>query len=330
LSPLPVRAEAVRDAAPLARDLEEVLGENCIEVQVGSPLEGFLLDVYRCDYERHAEFVPEASYDVPRRYATMFGVVELAEHLVALRHHRDFTALRPLLALLGATTSTLNVPSRPTDQAANRLFELFVACWVLHRGADTVVETPKGGPNPDILTTLDGRRWGFACKTIHSLHPEALVGNLKKGVDQILRSPAEIGVVTVNLKNVLNHSKYWYRMPEADSPDGAHAWSVFPNAQVPYDLLVGEIRAIWDDLALHIGLDELKTIFGSPRLVPGIQVWAHTAAGCVLGGTPRASAVRCFAFAAVGELSEWQRKALDRLKADATRFGTRPLVGEGP
>lgn len=324
MSPFPVKAETISNVASLASDLEAVLRGNGIVVTRGSPLESFLLDVYRCDYERHAPFAPEASYDVPRRYATMFGIVELAEHLVALRDHPDFPSLREHLHLLAATTSTLNLPSSQGDQAANRLFELFVACWVMHRGKDTVLESPGGEPNPDILTTLDGKRWGFACKTIHSLHPESLIANLKKGASQILRSKADIGVVTVNVKNVIKHSRYWYRMPGADTSDGAHAWSVFLDPQVPYDMLVHETQGIWNDLAASTGVDEMRKVLIAPRLVPGVLCWAHTAGGSMLQGKPRASSFRCFSISAVGELESWQRTALDRLKVDATRFRSRP------
>jgi hypothetical protein len=326
MSPLPVEPELLRNVATLAAALEDLLEAHGITVEPGSHLEAFLLETYRCDYERRLPFTPDASFDVPRRYRTMFGIVELAEHLVALKDHSEFPRLKSHLALLGTTTSTLNQPSAQTDQAANMLFELFVATWVMYRGKDTRLETPKGSPNPDILTTLDGRRWGFACKTLHSLHPEALVANLRKAVDQVLRSEAEIGVVTVNLKNVIHHHRYWYRMPEGDTPDGAHAWSVFATPQVPYDMLVGESTDIWNNLATTVGIDNLSSLLTSPRVVPGILGWAHTAAGCMLKGTPRASSVRCFSLSALGPVLPWQRQSLDRLKADATRYRTRTPI----
>jgi len=320
MSPLPVHVDVVRTTAPLTEALELVLQRVGIAVRPGSQLEQFLLETLRLDYDRRAVFRPEASLDVPRRYGTGFGVLELAEHLAALSDNPEFSRLIPHLSLLGSTTSTLNLPSAQTDQAANRLFELFVACWVMHRGHDTVLETPRGRPNPDVLTTLPARRWGFACKTIHSLHPEALFGNLEKGVEQILRSDAEVGVVVVNLKNVLRHGRYWHRVPEADTPDGAHAWSVFPNPQEPYDLLVSEINGIWNDLAAHVGEATLRSLLSSNRVLPGVLCWAHTAAGVVHEGTARACAVRCFLFAQVAPLLDWQKQTLDRVKADATRF----------
>lgn len=310
--------QPVGDRLKLATALESILGDHGIEVRPGSFLETGILDVFRIDYERRSTFRPDASFDVPSRYANLFGIVELAEQLLAVREHHDFGQLEQHLELLNTTTAPQNRASSQTDQAANRLFELLVACWAMRVGHEVELEVPGARkPNPDVLVTIKGRRWGFACKTLYSTHPESLVENLRKGVQQIRRSAAEIGIVIVNLRNLIPHEMFWRREPGADTPDGAHAWTVFTDRQTPYDLLVGVAREVWDQLAASIGPDVLTSLLNHDRVIPGVSCWAQTSVGVMLEGTPRAAAVRTFSTSVVAAIAPWQKRSLDAMNRAA-------------
>jgi hypothetical protein len=63
-----------------------------------------------------------------------------------------------------------------TDDAGNKVLELRVALACLRCGSELELDDPDGqskGTNPDVISRMpDGRRWGFACKVVHSDRPQ--------------------------------------------------------------------------------------------------------------------------------------------------------------
>ena len=143
------------------------------------------------------------------------GLADLARKILAVVGHKDFEQLRGHLELLtGKEEFSLHDATEKENRANNQVFELFVATGVMRFASDIQVEEPNPKKalkyrNPDVLATWSGQRWGFACKALHSEHPEALIENLRKGVKQIDASDATAGMVLLNMKNLVPHDLLW-------------------------------------------------------------------------------------------------------------------------
>src|SRR5207245_2399261 len=97
--------------------------------------------------------------------------------------------------------------------------------------------------NPDVLSTFDGVRWGFACKVLNSptFSPLTMFERLSDGIEQIEKSPAQVGCVVLNFKNVIDHNRTWpIRNPREvkaghDPEFGAWKWK---HRDRPVEILV--------------------------------------------------------------------------------------------
>lgn len=139
------------------------------------------------------------------------GFVDLAGKVVSAAEHPDFDQLWPHLEMLIKTTVLQNAASPVTDDAANKVIELYVACLAMRFGSNVKLDHPTSskGDNPDVMFDFRGQRWAFALKTLHSTKPRTIYDNIKKGADQIEVSSAQFGLVILNTKNVLDHDLLW-------------------------------------------------------------------------------------------------------------------------
>lgn len=138
---------------------------------------------------------------------------DMLRKVLRAKDHPRFDRLwSHILLLLGKTNIALNVWNPKEDQDANKIFELYMALVLAPLSPDLEPEDPKhsaAGKNPDVITQLDGSRWAFACKVMHTDSAETFLQNVRKGVDQIQKSNAEKGIVVISLKNQLTHDEYW-------------------------------------------------------------------------------------------------------------------------
>jgi hypothetical protein len=113
--------------------------------------------------------------------------------------------------MLSKTTVLQNTASRVTDDAANKVIELYTACLAMTFGSNVALDHPVSskGDNPDVMLNFRGQRWGLALKTLHSRNPRTIYDNIKKATDQIEASPATHGLVIMNVKNVLDYDALW-------------------------------------------------------------------------------------------------------------------------
>jgi hypothetical protein len=181
-------------------------------------------------------------------------------------------------------------------------------------GTDVLLDHPTApkGDNPDVLAMLCGRRWGIACKVIHSLHPEGLIGHLEKGLDQIEKSEAELGVVAFNMKNVLPHDRIWPlgEVPEAPGELATGCWS---DTAAPFGILIEALDDLGDRLASYLPPDYLDTSFKGRKSIPGFLLWAHSASAVRIDGRPTCSSVRALNCRSVAPLSADVESVLRRL-----------------
>jgi hypothetical protein len=105
------------------------------------------------------------------------------------------------------------------------------------------------GNNPDVLFTINGVRWGVACKVPNSENPLTMWDNFKKGLEQIQNSDAHRGFVLFNLKNLISLDEVWPRVALENSGNKPNprlrAW---PHYRVPVDVLRRKVDTVMADL----------------------------------------------------------------------------------
>jgi hypothetical protein len=281
-------------AEATALALEALLAEHGIAIRPNSALEQATLNIFDVLYRRAPE-KPEAREDIRLTFKHLIGLTELGGLLLSVRQHPSFPQLGKHLHLLNEGQALQNMPSSQLDAATNKVFELFVATLAMHCGKDVELDDPEKsrGDNPDVLATIDGRRWGLACKVLHSLHPESFIQNLEKGISQIERSPADVGIVVFSLKNVIDQDRYWKILNEKEWRTGAAPiFSAFLNPDKPFQLLLRETQEIGVRLRNRAGDQYLTSVFDGKKSLPGYLLWSHTVSGVVIGGQPVPTSVR--------------------------------------
>lgn len=304
-------------------EFEAVLHRWGISISPGSYLEQAALSVHDLVY-RQAAGSYDTHSDIREIYRQVIGIREVAGLLVALRDHPEFSALVPHLRLLSLGSSLQNAASTRPNDPADKVFELLVALWVIQCGRELDLDHPEKQPsnNPDVLATINGERWGFACKVLHSLNPESFIQNLKKGIDQIERSSATTGIVVFNLKNVIRHEDYWkITNPEAVGRGEEPEFSAFLNPAHPFNMLLKETQMIGVRLAEYLPADYLPTVFEGKKTLPGFLLSSPTTSGVVLHGNPLPTAVRVMNLQELLPITGAARKVLDCIH-DAAFLGT--------
>jgi len=264
-----------------------LLSEQSIPVPPKSPIEhGLLLmdELLEC----HARSRPWYNWKTFAGDLQMaLGVHHLVRMVLRRRDHEDFGKLVPHLGLLQSGQPALTVPACGTDQAADKLVELFVALACMYKGIEVELDDPSGSgnePNPDVLATMgDGRRWGFACKVVHGDSPVTLFERFAEGVGQIDKSSADIGTVVISLKNRLPHEKF---LPEwSDSIDGCPVYGCFPDPSVASEALRSFDTERLLAMANHAGMDEMAKLLSSSKALPGALMLDAVAIGVSTGSS---------------------------------------------
>jgi hypothetical protein len=275
-------------AEEVALALEELLAVHGIAINAGSALEGAILSAMQIAERKKRGFTVYNSSDIRPDYRAMAGVHELSCLILAVKDHRSFPQLIPHLRLLNKGAALQNTKSRGNDDATNKLFELLVACLAMSFADDVQLDDPErcAGNNPDVLALIAGRLWGFACKALHSTHPEGFLDHLRKGIDQIERSPAEVGVVVFSLKNVLPHDDLWPLRPDASGTGMLPAaWPTAEHALGAMQYSSAEIGRRLNQAVAGLGA-ELASEFSGKKSIPAFLLWASSVTGVLLNGQP--------------------------------------------
>ena len=146
---------------------------------------------------------------------TAAGVHDFAAKVLAARKAPEFSQFDEHLKLIATrklkTTLTQTGENDPTDDAARKLVELYVACLAVHCGEDIRLDHPANskGDNPDILLSYRDKKWALAIKTPSSRHGQTLFENIQKAGEQIEHSSANKGLVVLNVKNIIDHEALW-------------------------------------------------------------------------------------------------------------------------
>jgi hypothetical protein len=236
--------------------LEEILRGQGIEIKSGSALEAGFLTVYQFEIDERAGASKKEASNVDNRqeFRKALSLEWFAERIAIARGHPDFASIVPHISLLGQTENYAHcAPSgqfQVWDAVSDKLFELQVALNVYPWGSNIRLDHPvksSGGANPDILFEFDNTTWGVACKNLRSTSPRQFRENVLQGIAQIERSPADLGLVFVNTREVVDHDLFFElkRDPETD----LLMCCVWPDPRVASDHLA---RVVSDQLGLAI------------------------------------------------------------------------------
>jgi hypothetical protein len=145
-------------------------------------------------------------------------------------------------------------------------------------GTDVTLDDPNrsAGTNPDVLCSIRGLTWGFACKMLHGAAPQSLLNLVEDGVAQIDNSPAQTGIVLVNIKNRIDHSHYW--PPITLDSAGRPSSMAFRNHQEPMDGLTYDSQDLVAGIRNHLTDADIGSVFRGHRSVPAFALWAQTTA----------------------------------------------------
>lgn len=267
----------------LVFDFEKVLQRHGISIQTGSELEGACCSVLEVLGKHNNKAILDPMEDVRKVYTEVLGIWTFLKKIVRLQNHPNLDQFVPHLALLNKGTVIQNKCLRACQDATNKIFELLFALVLLDVSTEVQLDHPSlaKGDNPDILALIDGQRWGFACKTIYGQSGKAFYDNLKKGVEQIDDSPATIGCVVVNFRNLLSQETYWPILNDTAYSNGAEP--IFAAYDQPEKVVAPKL---WNDVALkakqvvdEIGAENVLSLFEGKKALPAFMAFCQTVTG---------------------------------------------------
>ncbi len=270
-----------KDMERLVFAFEGVLKEHGLQVASGSDLERTCLAVVDFLIKQQQPALLHPIEDIRRYFADVLGLWVFMNKLVRLREHVDFPQLIPHLGLLNEGGVPQNVRSPVSDQVSDKLFELLIALICMEKGQDVRLDDPcsSKGDNPDVMASILGRRWGFACKTMYSSSPKTMFDRICEGVDQIEKSAAEIGCVVVNFRNLIDHDRAWPILNEDEARRGEiPIFRCWPNPESVTQELAQLVLRKQRELEAAVGKEEIRKTFEGKKSVSAILAYLQTAA----------------------------------------------------
>ncbi|TGK12923.1 hypothetical protein [Leptospira stimsonii] len=191
--------------------LEEILKAADSNLPLSSIIETTLLSASQLLEEYEGRAHSDNTIDVRETFRNLFGFHDIADKLLKVLSHPAFSQLIPHIRLLTKGTVPQNKRAPINDAAANKLFELYVATACMRISQDISLDHPENskGDNPDIIFKMGSSQIGIACKALQTQTEQALVTNVEKAIDQIEKSSADLGLIFVTLKNVIDHDAFW-------------------------------------------------------------------------------------------------------------------------
>ncbi|KPL04857.1 MAG: hypothetical protein AMK75_00365 [Planctomycetes bacterium SM23_65] len=188
--------------------LEQTLLENGITIPTGSDFESVWLFVKHREEARAGGTVDQME-DTRADHRKAIGLIHLARLVYRAKSRGCLQPFVNHLRLLPKWRFAQNDRAF-FDEGSNKVFELLFGLVCSEAGDGVVMDDPvrSKGKNPDVLVTIDNRRWGFACKVLSGYSGQTVYERLQEGIDQIEKaSEAEVGCVVFNLKNVMDYTK---------------------------------------------------------------------------------------------------------------------------
>ncbi len=275
--------------------LEAIIKKHGIDIAPHSACETAALSLIEMNEVREGRTCHDPRTDHRELWSRALSFGDLAEKIVLARNRPGFERLIPHLKLLAGASdlSQFSVTNRE-NQDNNKAFELYVGTMALQVLDDCEFDHPEvsEGDNPDIIGSFAGHRWAIACKAMHTRNPKTFADRVAEGVEQIQRSGAERGFVMVNMKNTVDHRRYWPAMRDPDS--GEFVYCAFPSLDSARARIVAEYESFHRDLAEQFGGIEnfFRSIFVGKKASPHVLLVYSTVTGYETGVGPAFTMLR--------------------------------------
>ena len=272
------------ELAELVDKFEAVLKRFGIPIWPGSELEKACCSVLDVMGKRQNAHICDPQEDIRHQFREVLGMWVFLRQIVRLKDHGSFPQFVPHLALLNKGTVVQNTRIRVCQETTNKIFELLFALALLDLSDEVVLDHPflATGDNPDILATIDGQSWGFACKTIYGSSGKTFYDNLEKGVEQIEAAPgAQVGAVVMNFRNIINHDKCWPIDNESEYRNGAEpTFAAFDRPEEFVRECISEVvTQKHNQVVAEIGLHTIMKLFSGKKAMPGYLAYCPTCTG---------------------------------------------------
>jgi len=314
------------DATASAAAFEELLNRHNLMIERGSPLGDSILEVHRLLEDRTNTSISPTQPDFRHRYRVLAGFQEFASALLRIEKRAGFAALVPHLRLLKTGSALQNSQSIPRDQAANKLFELYMAALILPYADSIELDDPfhSQGTNPDILASMGGHLWGIACKVLHGKHPQGFCDRLLEGIQQVESSSAELGVVAFSIKNILPHDDLW-PLTRISSTNPNLTASAYVSPQAAFAALFTFMKGVGHEFVGYLGETVVQSMFHKKKVLPGFLLWGSSPMAALIDGRPCGVNPRTLFFQAFGPVEPQHRAVLERWQHSLHTVSTRAV-----
>jgi hypothetical protein len=260
-------------------EFERILRRYGLEIAPGSSLEDMALSLIDLVRKRKEPHTLDPMRDIRIDYRPALGLHDLMRKVVDLQNDPSFPSFIGHLGLLNKGTVAQNIVAR-TDQNSRKIFELLIGLIAAKVGTDVKMDPIKNskGDNPDVLVTINGVRWGFACKVLSGDSPLTLFERLEEGIRQIRDSEAEKGCVVFNLKNKIDHDKTWPLVNEAEYRGGQEPeFGAWRQKEAPAEILL-ELGCQQQEELIRVNSNaQTAALFAGQRTIPGALLFLQTA-----------------------------------------------------
>jgi len=227
----------------------------------------------------------------------IMGLNDFIAKILSARYHPQFNLLYPHLRLLPTALIPQTVPADVRDQGSNKLFELYLAILCLHCFSDVEVDSPENskGDNPDIMFKFLNKKWGIACKVMHSAKVKTILDRIQEGIQQIEHSDADTGIVIISLRNIIEYNDILPLLNPTEHKTGADpVYGAFTNTILPGVLLYADSEKIRDSLHEELGESGAKALFSGKKSAPNVCMFVQASSLTAIGGLPVPTILRMF------------------------------------
>jgi len=276
------------DVEKLVQDFELILNQYGIEIQRSSELERLCLNIIDIK-EKHPKPNLRAPHEDIRPYfRELLGLQDLMSKVVRAKDHPRFCSIIPHLKKLNIANPLQNINTSVLNAENNKLFELYMAtlCMNISQG-DITVDDPdfSRGDNPDIISYIGDRVWGFACKALHSSNVQTIFENIEKAVQQIESSSADVGIPILSIKNVINHDEFWPLQGQYENT-GEQLFGAYIDLSTPISMIYEYTRELHSQLVSEIGESSFFELFQGKKSHPVCLIYCATATSIIINDLP--------------------------------------------
>ena len=309
LDPRDVTTDA--QAASKMHRLADIFSELGILIPPGSDFEEVWLNVPEMKNKRVGKTAVDWTQDMRPLHRKVLGLLDISPRIIRAYERGHLAQMQQHLELMTKCVFAQNVPTL-ADEASNKVFELLLGLVCSEIGTELVMDSPTAatGNNPDVMFTSGDQRWGIACKVMNGYSAFTMFDRIEEGVAQIDASPADIGCVAINLRNVIDHDFFW---PILHYENGEPVYGVWTD----YQMAVGKLLDLAAERHFQLEEDNSKAqidgILAGKRSVKGVLLFLQTSLGAQIDGKVVQTSLGILNVMKFGEIADADFHTLQRM-----------------